>query len=296
MELFKVFGISLRIHPTFFLFMAIYGVLGLVAQALLIFALVLGHELTHLLTARAYGFRVVGLELFPFGGAAYCDDLFEGRKIEESIMALAGPAFNIVLLFAAQGLRWQGIWAGDFADAFVRYNLWLAVFNLFPVLPLDGGRIMRALWADAFGFVRTTKFLAWAGKGLGVLLALYGIFLWSKGQFSEGPLTFIILGGFFWLAGSKEISAAHITFLRQLTHKKEELLKKGLMRSKWLTVQPNTPLVRIVEEFTPDRYTLISLTKEGMDLEKILTETDVLEGMLREGIRFPVGKLEKKSG
>lgn len=291
MELIKVFGVSFRIHPTFFLVLAIYGVLGLVTQALLIFTLVLGHELAHLLTARAYGFKVIGLEIFPFGGAAYCDDLFEGRKLEESVMALAGPAFNIALLFAAQALRWNGIWTSELADQFVRYNLWLALFNLFPVLPLDGGRIMRALCANGFGFVRTTKFLAWAGKVLGVMLALYGTLLWGKGRFSEGPLTFIVLGGFFWLAGSKEISAAHITFLRQLTRKKEELIKKGLMRSKWLTVQRNTPLVRIVEEFTPDRYTLVSLTKEEMELEKILTETDILEGMLREGIRFPVGKL-----
>ncbi|MDQ7093833.1 M50 family metallopeptidase [Desulfosporosinus sp. PR] len=294
MELCKLFGVSLRIHPTLLVVLAFYGVLGFAAQALLIFSLVLGHELAHLLTARVYGFKVVGLELFPFGGAAYCDDLFEGRKIEESMMALAGPAFNIALLFAAQILRWQGIWTSELADNFVRYNLWLAAFNLLPVLPLDGGRALRALCVEGFGFVRTTKFLAWAGKGLGVISALYGVLLWSKGQFAEGSLTFIVLGGFFWLSGNKEISVAHITFLRQLTRKKEELIKKGLMRSKWLTVQRNTPLVRIVEEFTPDRYTLVTLPKEDKGLEKILTETDVLEGMLREGIRFPVGKLLTK--
>lgn len=291
MELLKIQGVSLRIHPTFLLVLLLYGVLGLAAQALLVFALVVAHELAHLMTARAYGYKVVGLELFPFGGAAYCDDLFEGRKLEESVVALAGPAFNVVLLFAAQALRWQGIWAGELADDFVRYNVWLAAFNLIPVLPLDGGRVVRALCVEGFGFVRTTKFLAWAGKWLGVLFALYGILLWGRGKFSEGPLTFIILGGFFWVAGSKEISSAHITFLRQLTRKKEELLKKGLMRSRWLTVQKNTPLVRIVEEFTPDRYAMVSLTNEEMGQDKILTETDVVEGMLREGIRFPVGKL-----
>ena len=291
MQLLNVFGVSIRVHPTFLLVLVVYGVLGLVAQALLVFALVFGHELAHLLTARAYGFKVVGLELFPFGGAAYCDDLFEGRKLEESVMALAGPAFNIVLLFIGQALRWEGMWTGALSDDFVRYNVWLAGFNLVPVLPLDGGRVMRAFCAGSFGFVRTTKFLAKAGQGLGVLLALYGVILWGRGQFTEGSLTFIILGGFFWLAGSKEISVAHITFLRQLTRKKEELMKKGLMRSFWLTVHSKTPLVRIVEEFTPDRYAMVSLTDEKMDLNKILTETEVVEGMLREGIRFPVGKL-----
>jgi len=291
MELVKISGVSIRIHPTFLLVLVVYGVLGLMAQALLVFGLVLCHELAHLWTARAYGFRVVGLELFPFGGAAYCDDLFEGRKLEESIMALAGPAFNVVLLFGAQALRWQGVWTGGFADDFVRFNFWLAAFNLIPVLPLDGGRVARALFAESFGFVRTTKFLAWSGKWLGVLLALYGIILVGRRNFAEGPLTFIVLGGFFWLAGSKEISSAHITFLRQLTRKKEDLLKRGLMRSRWVTVHQDTPLVRIVEEFTPDHYAMISLAKEDMGLGKILTETDVVEGMLREGIRFPVGKL-----
>lgn len=206
-------------------------------------------------------------------------------------MALAGPAFNVVLIFGAQALRWQGVWTGELADDFVRFNFWLAAFNLIPVLPLDGGRVARALFVESFGFVKTTKFLAWAGKWLGVLLALYGILLWGRGKFAEGPLTFIILGGFFWLAGSKEISSAHITFLRQLTRKKEDLLKKGLMRSLWVTVHRDTPLVRIVEEFTPDRYAMISLTNKEMGLGKILTETEVVEGMLREGIRFPVGKL-----
>lgn len=291
MELVKIAGVSVRVHPTFLLVLVVYGVLGLAAQALLVFALVLGHELAHLLTARAYGFKVVGLELFPFGGAAYCDDLFEGRKIEESIMALAGPMFNVVLLFIAQALRWNGLWSGELADDFVRLNFWLAAFNLIPVLPLDGGRVARALCAETFGFVRTTKFLARSGQWLGVLFALYGIVLWGSGKFVEGSLTFITLGWFFWLVGNKEISAAHITFLRHLTRKKEELVRKGLMRSSWLTVHKDTPLVRIVEKFTPDQYAMVSLANEKMGLDKILTETDVLEGMLREGIRFPVGKL-----
>lgn len=291
MELFKVSGVSIRIHPSFLVVLLLYGVLGLAAQALLVFALVVGHELAHLLTAKAYGFKVEGLELFPFGGAAYCDGLFEGRKIEESVMALAGPAFNIALLFAAQALRWNGWWTGELAVDFVRFNLWLAAFNLIPVLPLDGGRVARALFAQGFGFVRTTKFLAEAGKWLGIVLGLYGVVLGVSGKFTEGPLFYLILGGFFWFAGRKEVATARITFLRQLTRKKEELMKRGLMRSLWLTVQSNTPLVRIVEEFTPDRYALVTLTNDEMGMEKILTETDIVEGMLREGIRFPVGKL-----
>lgn len=291
MEVLRVRGLSIKVHPTFLLVLLAYGALGLITQALLIFTLVIGHELAHLLTAKAYGFRVIGLEIFPFGGAAYCDDLFEGRKMEESIMALAGPVFNFVLLFAAQALRWQGYWTGSSGEDFVRINFWLAAFNLVPVLPLDGGRIARALFSDTFGFVRTTKALARSGQAFGILLAILGLTLAGKGNSMEGMITLLLLAGFFWISGNKEISSARITFLRQLTRKKEELLNKGLMKSKVLTVYRETPLVRIVEELTPDRYALIHLPGKEFQAERTLTETQVVEGMLQYGIHYPVGKL-----
>lgn len=291
MEVLRVRGLSIKVHPTFLLVLLAYGALGLITQALLIFTLVIGHELAHLLTAKAYGFRVIGLEIFPFGGAAYCDDLFEGRKMEESIMALAGPVFNLVLLFAAQALRWQGYWTGSSGEDFVRINFWLAAFNLVPVLPLDGGRIARALLSDTFGFVRTTKALARSGQAFGILLAILGLTLAGKGNSMEGMITLLLLAGFFWISGHKEISSARITFLRQLTRKKEELLNKGLMKSKVLTVYRETPLVRIVEELTPDRYALIHLPGKEFQVERTLTETQVVEGMLQYGIHYPVGNL-----
>lgn len=291
MEVASFRGLSVKVHPTFLLILVAYGVLGLLTQALLIFLLVIGHELAHLITAKAYGFRVIGLEIFPFGGAAYFEDLFEGRKLEESIVAVAGPVFNIVLLFAAQALRWEGLWIGTVSEDFVRFNLWLAAFNLIPVLPLDGGRIVRALFSEAFGFVRTTKALARGGQLFGILLALWGLTIIGKGNAIDGVLSLFILAVFFWLSGIKEISAARVTFLRQITRKKEELLRKGLMRSKAITVTADTPLVRIVEELTPDRYALINLPGEDFSLERTLTETQVVEGMLKKGIQFPVGKL-----
>lgn len=291
MEIARVRGLSIKVHPTFLIVLIAYGALGLVTQALLIFTLVIGHELAHLLTAKAYGFRVIGLEIFPFGGTAYCEDLFEGRKIEESMMALAGPIFNLTLLFAAQALRWEGIWTGPASENFVRYNLWLAAFNLIPVLPLDGGRVVRALFSDMFGFVATTKVLARGGQLLGVLLAVWGVSLMGNGNAMDGVLSLFILTGFFWLSGKKEIAAARITFLRQVTRKKQELLEKGLMKSKLITVTADTPLIRIVEELTPDRYTLINLPGDDFAIKKTWTETQIVEGMLRNGIHHQVGKL-----
>lgn len=291
MEIGKVTGVSIKIHPSLLLLLGLYALFGLLPEALLAFGLVVGHEVAHLTVAKAYGFRVISLELFPYGGAVTCDDIFEGRKVEETLMALAGPFFNVILLFLGQALRWQGIWVGALAEDFVRFNFLLAAFNLLPVLPLDGGRVVRAIYAQFFGFVKTTKALAWAGKITGVILALTGIVLIKQAGLSGEGLVLIPLGGFFWLAGNKEIAAARLTFLRQLTRKKEELVRKGLMRSKWITVCQDTSLIRVVEELTPDSYALVVLPNQEFGVARTFTETEILEGMLREGIDFPVGKL-----
>ena len=290
MEIGRLGGIALRVHPTFLLVLAIYGFLGLFSQVIAVFVLVAGHELAHLLAAKSYGFNIIALELFPFGGAVVCEDTFEGKKLEETTIALAGPTFNLVILALAEALRWQGWWNGTLSEDFVRFNFWLAIFNLLPVLPLDGGRVVRALLSGVFGFVRTTKVLAWAGRWTGVVCAVVGLVEFGLGDFSAGAGSLILLGGFFWLAGGKEVITARIVFLRQLTRKKEELHRRGLMRTRTLAVRPEIPLVRIIEEFTPDSYAIVTLTDDNFALAKNFTETEVLDRMLAEGIHAPVGK------
>ncbi|MDD2233857.1 MAG: M50 family metallopeptidase [Desulfitobacteriaceae bacterium] len=292
MEIGKVTGVSIRMHPGFLLLLGVYALFGLLPEAMLAFGLVLGHEIAHLSVAKAYGFRIQSLELFPFGGALTCNDIFEGRKTEETMMALAGPLFNIILLFAGQILRWQGIWTGALSEDFIRFNFLLAVFNLLPILPLDGGRIIRAIFAGVFGFVKTTKALAWAGKIVGLFFILAGIILIKITGLNGNNLVLLAFGGFFWIAGNKEISAARLTFLRQLTRKKEELVRRGLMRSKLITVYQDTPLIRVIEKLTPDSYALIILPDQNFKVAGSLTETEILEGMFREGIDYTVGKLK----
>jgi stage IV sporulation protein FB len=282
---------SIRVHPILILLFAVYALAGQLVQVTIIFALVTGHELAHIAIAKAQGVRVTAMELSPIGGTAQCEDTFEGRRWLESSIALAGPTLNMMLLFAAQVLRWQGIWAGTAAEDFIRVNFWLAAFNLIPVLPLDGGRIVRALACGAFGFVRTTRVLAWMGCYLGVLAGAAALYLWWNRGLTVEPVWLSLLAVFFWLAGRKEIFAARIVFLRQLTRKKEELNRQGMMGAKWLTVRAQTPLVRIVEEFVPDRYAFVVLDQPQFAPEKVFTETEIVEGLFREGIHYTLGKL-----
>lgn len=287
----QVAGIKIKIHPTFIGLLLILALCGLAARAFIVFGLVILHELVHTIAARGFGVKVRSIELYPYGGTAVLEDSFEGKKKEETVIAFAGPAFNLALFLILQYLRWEGILRGAWVLDLVKMNFWLALFNLIPVLPLDGGRIVRAISAGTFGFVRTTKVLAAAGKWLGSVFVIIGFLLQAWGYYLYEPALFIVLGVFFWLGSRREMANARIVFLKQLCRKKELLLSQGLMKSSYFTVSQDITLGQIINEFTADRYSLVNVLGDKDKICKTLSETEIVQGMMDRGLNYPVREL-----
>ncbi len=174
---------------------ATYFVMGLVA-ALGLFASILFHELAHSLVARRRGVTIRGITLFIFGGVAQMDDEPQ-RAADEWRIAVAGPILSFVLAAVAWALSRLTFAFSVFTPlaevlgwlAFI--NGVLAVFNLLPGFPLDGGRILRALlwrrWKDQR---RATNAAALVGRVLGWLLVAIGAV-----QIFEG----LAMGGLWWI-------------------------------------------------------------------------------------------------
>lgn len=188
-------GTAIRIHWTFILFLgwivlAAYGTAGAQAATgaglffLLLFLCVLLHEFGHILTARRFGVQTRDIVLLPIGGVAQMDQIPEKPR-QELLVALAGPAVNLVIalvLVAALGglpkhLDMEMNNLGENLPLHLAYaNLALALFNLIPAFPMDGGRALRALLAARFGYVRGTALAAAVGQTLAVLFGVYAFF------------------------------------------------------------------------------------------------------------------------
>jgi Zn-dependent protease len=171
-----------------------YVAMALVA-AVLFFASLLAHELGHALTARREGMELDGITLWLFGGVARFKGMFPSAGAELRI-ALAGPLVSLVIGAACSLLAWGVSLPGgvDGVLAWVGYvNVILLVFNLLPALPLDGGRVLRALlWGARDDFAWATNVAATAGRGLGYLLIGGGIALFIfQGAFGGAWLAFI---------------------------------------------------------------------------------------------------------
>jgi Zn-dependent protease len=180
-------------------------VLGLLGS-LLFFASVLLHELSHSLLARRRGVPVKGIVLFIFGGVS----LFEGQAQDapgEAWISGVGPLTSLLLGIFFYGLSsvagGHGAAAAMFAYLGVA-NILLAIFNILPAYPLDGGRVLHALiWKASGDRNRATRITAAVGRGLAILMIAYGI-VETLTVDAFGGLWLTFIGWFLLRAGKAE--------------------------------------------------------------------------------------------
>ena len=210
----SLFGIPLFLDPLWFVILAFatanFGLAYLqwgnvlawsagVVMALLLFGSVILHELGHSLVARSQGIKVNSITLFLFGGIASIEE--ESRTPGQAFqVAIAGPAVSIAIFVLLSLLAYvlpvsspASVVVADLA----KINLVLAVFNLLPGLPLDGGQVLKAaVWKVTGNRFQAVRWAARAGQILGWLAIALGVAVdWFTGQLVSG-LWFVLLGWF----------------------------------------------------------------------------------------------------
>ena len=222
-------------------FMGAVGALGL-------FFSIIFHEISHSLIARKFGISMKGITLFIFGGVAEMTEEAPDAKAE-FWMAIVGPASSLLL-----GAMFFAVWRyGESAGwpvpavGVLFYLAWinvaLAVFNLIPAFPLDGGRLLRAvLWGFRKNLQWATRITSRLGSGFGILLIALGLYSIIQGQF---------IGGIWWfLIGMFVRSAAQTSYQQLLTRKAlEGEMVSRFMVTNPVTVPPATSLQQLVDHY-----------------------------------------------
>ncbi len=237
LTLFKVFGIEVRVHWSFVLILiygafsatggqinpilgALYGILVI----LLLFVCVTLHEFGHALVAKYYHVNVPSITLLPIGGVASLERMPD-KPLEEFLIAIAGPLVNFALAvlliplaflaynFSPQSsvapLSISNLFAMTQTPSLVGLlinltftNIALALFNLLPAFPMDGGRILRALLAMGMSYVQATRIAVFVGRLMAVLFAIWGI--WNA---QNGGILMLLIAFFIYVGGGSEREA-----------------------------------------------------------------------------------------
>lgn len=215
----RIAGIRINLHVTFVLVLVmgawpwlVWGAQGALfgaAMSLAVFACIALHELGHSLVALAYGIPVTDITLTPIGGVAVLKDKPK-TPTQELLIAIAGPAVNVVLagVFAAAAIGFEGFEhmreaASHAADGppsaerawlmLIVANVGLAVFNMLPALPMDGGRVLRAMLSYVFQPERATRIAAVIAR----VVAAGFVVLWLVTDAASPMLPVIALVVFF---------------------------------------------------------------------------------------------------
>jgi Zn-dependent protease len=238
-----------------------------VATTLTFFVCLLLHEISHSVVARTKGIEVAGITLFMFGGVSQIRQE-PRRPSDEFTIAVVGPVTSAVLGMIFLALRnafSSDSLAHDASDWLGRINLGLALFNLVPGFPLDGGRMLRAaIWGATKDLRRATRVAAFMGSlfafilvGLGVVDVLF------YGRFVEG-LWFGLIGWFLLVAARQ--SAGQMELREAL----RQLRVEQAAQASCSTVPAQLPLDRFVDEY---------VFREGGKCFFVAQE-DLLEGLV----------------
>ncbi|HEY3320699.1 MAG TPA: site-2 protease family protein [Planctomycetota bacterium] len=300
-------GIDIYIHSTFLLLLiwlvAVYAQHGStvtetivgVSFVMVLFACVVLHELGHALTARRFGVQTRDITLLPIGGVARLERIPQ-VPIQELLVAIAGPAVNIaiagvlwiVLFFSGfEPTAFDGLFVSSGLGAIydlMQLNIVLAVFNLLPAFPMDGGRVLRALLAMKVPRLKATRIASLLGEGMAIVFGLIGFGIFGPPQ---PVLLFIAL--FVYMGASQEYKAT------RWEASVEGLLVSDAMITNFRTLVTTDPLSRAVTLLLQSTQHDFPVLDDQMRVVGLLLRQDLIAALSQEGgAELPVAKAMRK--
>lgn len=293
----RVFGIDIDIHITFFLLLGFFFILmGPKGLFLIIgiFFFVTIHELCHSLAAAHFGIKVKKITLLPIGGIAAMPEIPQ-KPYQELVISLAGPLSNMIivllfyfplrsllghetLMYPLLVITGQAEYTGHFNMFAHIYwiNLVLAVFNMIPAFPMDGGRVLRALLSFRMDRKAATKVAVRLGHIFALLFAYFGIVY--------GHIFLLIIAVFIYMAASGE----GMQVMVQETIKKYSV--RDILPREFVHVERETPLSKILE-MTFHTHQEDYAVMDAERLVGIITRREVIHGMHVKGKDVRVGDI-----
>lgn len=255
---------------------------GFFVEFLTLFGIVLIHEFGHVMAARSLGWRIKEVLLLPFGGVAEVDDASAASSRDEMIVALAGPLQNGIMITLALVMREWGT-ESDTAwwDYFLTANTIILLFNLLPVLPLDGGKILQAMLSYIMQYHHTLVMMTLSSLLLSAVMIVCACTLWS------GPgiqLNLAMIGAFLLYSNWMEyrnLSYRHLRFLIGRHRRTWGWIGRGTLAQP-IVVNGQRTVGEVLRMFMREKYHLVYVLNQQGKICGVFTEQRVIEAFFDE--------------
>jgi Zn-dependent protease/CBS domain-containing protein len=229
---------------------------------------ILWHEMAHVIMAIRYGIPVMQVVLHLFGGVALLSRDPE-RPAHEFVIAVAGPLSSLVLAAAFGFMSGLEGMVGAGAAWLAQVNLTLAIFNLLPGFPLDGGRVLRSiLWHVSGSYKTATRQASRVGQIIAVIFAAFGVFMMLRGALFNG-VWFLVLASFLYSVATQTFKAAAGTSLSMHTP------VRRVMRTNVPLIEPSMPLALLAWRYLDHARDQAFPVVHGGQLRGLVTSFEV---------------------
>ena len=300
----KIWGIPIRLHWTFVLVIGWLVYLGIpdwqyfrgeraiwmFVSVLAVFLCILLHELGHAFMARRYGVQTLQIMLSPIGGQAILERMPKQPK-RELLVALAGPIVNVCLAISAlpflywvpteklahlpqffsnpNGNTFLRLDMDErFIIGFVLLNFLVALFNLIPAFPLDGGRILRALLSMRMNKLGATRIATFLGQGFAALIVLFSVsqYNWLMG----------VIGLFIFISASMEYRYV------KLDSRLHSFSVQDILRPRFTRIYLDQNLTEIIQQWREGSEKNFLVFDRSEQLKGVLTSPILMEHQLSD--------------
>ncbi|GBF10002.1 MAG: M50 family metallopeptidase [Tepidibacillus sp.] len=268
---------KIAINPFFWLVIVGAILTGQFLEIITLFGIVIIHELGHVFAARSYDWKVTEIQLLPFGGVAKVEQATDSLW-QEFIVAIAGPFQNLMMILVAIVFERLHLWSNDWTTFFIQANTWIGLFNLLPISPLDGGKLMKIFFYIFLSFrkaIHTSIFLS---------LFLSVIFLiWGSGfGFSEKMnINGLILAIFFIYINWMDAKQLPYHFWQFLLMKVQMEPMRNVAAIP-IIVHQDTTVMQALRLLRKQRYHLFYLLSNNGEVIRVLPEEKVLQTIYQE--------------
>ncbi|TCS79068.1 stage IV sporulation protein FB [Tepidibacillus fermentans] len=279
--------LKVKINPFFWLIVIGAIATGQFIEIITLFGIVIIHELGHIFTAKSYGWKIIEIQLLPFGGMAKVEQPNDSR-LEEFVVAIAGPLQNLMMILVTMGLERLQMWSNEWATFFMEANLWIGLFNLLPISPLDGEKLMKVFFYLIFPFRKALTISLFISFVLAILLLFYSTGYWNHWKLNMNG---IVLSIFFLYQNWIEVKQVPFYFWQFLLRKAQASPKRNTSAVP-LIVKEDTPVLHSLYLLKKERYHLFYVLSNQGQILRILPEEKLLSIVFqKKDLYQPIGKI-----
>lgn len=288
------FGRAFWVSPLFLLLVAASWLGGYFELFAIAYCSALIHELTHIFAARRLNIPVARIEVLPFGICGRLGVEFIRSPKNELLVAIAGPLASgaLALIFWAAAQYLPGLVQHEELREWLEYgrnvNFSLMLLNLMPTLPLDGGRVVKALLSELLGVIRAYNIVLRLSRVVIAVIIAFAVILLLVSDFN---FSLIMIGVFLLGSLSAEQKNISIISLKEILYHKNKLHNSGLCRSERLATDSRTPARQFLRRISSNKYYVIDVVDDNGRITKSVTESQVLSALINRSIRLSFGEV-----